>query len=86
MTFPPDLGLNGNGSPQGPKRNRVRDMGTKVTATMDSLNATSKRIEETAGWVTVALACVAVVSICALGMAVIALIGYRRCDKGDDDD
>lgn len=80
MTFPPDIEMNG----ANPKRNRVRDMGTRVTATMDNLNATSKRIEETAGWVTVALACVAVVSICALGMAVIALVGYRRC--GDDKD
>jgi hypothetical protein len=64
---------------------RIRDMGARVSSTMDSLNATSKRIEETAGWVTVALACVAVVSIAALGLAVIALIGNSHKKAASDD-
>lgn len=64
---------------------RIRDMGARMSSTMDGLNATSKRIEETAGWITVALACVAVVSIAALGLAVIALIGGTHRKTVSDD-
>jgi hypothetical protein len=67
-------------------RGRIRDLGARVTSTMDTMNATSKRIEETAGWVTVTLACVTVLSIAALGLAVIALLGYRNCDKTEKSD
>lgn len=63
---------------------RVRDLGTRLNGTMSEFQATSKRIEETAGWVAVTLACVAVVSIAALGLAVIALIGSRTVGKTDD--
>lgn len=63
---------------------RIRDMGARMSSTMDGLNATSKRIEETAGWITVALACVAVVSIAALGLAVIALIGGSHRKTASD--
>lgn len=67
------------------KGGRVRDLGARVNGALDSLNATSKSIEETAGWVAVTLALVAVVSIAALGLAVIALIGSRNCGRKDDD-
>jgi hypothetical protein len=77
-----DIGLNGDGSGS---RGRIRDLGARVTSTMDTMNATSKRIEETAGWVTISLACVALASIVALGIAVIALVGYRRCGNNDDE-
>ena len=79
-------GMNGDGAH--PTRGRIRDIGTRVTSAMDSMNAATRRVEETAGWVTISLACVAVATIAALGIAVIALIGARRCvgSKGDADE
>lgn len=77
------FGTNANvGNPKG--FGRVRDLGTRMNGAMNEFSATSKRIEETAGWVAVTLACVAVVSIAALGLAVIALIGTRSVGKSDD--
>jgi len=65
-------------------RARVRDIGKRLNTALDNAQQTSKRIEETAGWVAVTLACVAVVSIAALGLAVIALVGKNGRCKADE--
>lgn len=72
--------LNGDGMARG----RVRDIGTRINGALTNMNETSKRIEETAGLVAVTLVCVAVVSIVALGLAVVALIGSRNCGGKPD--
>lgn len=75
------MDLNGDGSA---RSGRVRDFGARVNGALSNMNETSKRLEETAGLISVTLVCVAVVSIVALGVAVIALIGSRNCgDKSD---
>lgn len=59
---------------------RFRQTAGKVTAAIDNANEASKRLEETANFVAVTLACVAVVSIVALGIAIVALIGVKGSD------
>jgi len=55
-------------------------MTSRASIAIDNANEASKRIEETANFVAVTLACVAVLSIVALGIAIAALIG--NSDKG----
>lgn len=61
----------------------LRGMAARASTTIESVNDASKRFEETANWVAVALACVAAVSIVALGIAVVALIGSQGCGGKD---
>lgn len=59
---------------------RLRQATARVTGAIDNANEASKRLEETANFVSVTLVCVAVLSMVALGIAVVALIGNRGCE------
>lgn len=59
---------------------RLRQMTSRASIAIDNANEASKRLEETANFVAVTLACVAVLSMVALGIAIVALIG--NSDKG----
>lgn len=54
---------------------RLRQMTSRASIAIDNANEASKRLEETANFVAVTLACVAALSIVALGIAIVALIG-----------
>jgi hypothetical protein len=56
----------------------VRGMMNGAKSALDNANEASKRIEETANTVAVALVCVALASIVALGLATMALVAVKR--------